>query len=547
MQFKKLFVASVTALLSASVLVGCSSSTSKSQVPKDTIRISEKDVISTMDPSLNTDMIGAQNINNTMDGLYRYHGKELQPAIATNIVKPTNNGLTYTFKLRKNARWSNGDPVTADDFVFAWRRTVDPKTKSASSYLFEGITNAKDITSGVKAANTLGVKALDKHTFQVNLEKPIPYLSALMTSPTFFPQNQKIVKKWGQKFGTNSKTLVSNGPYKLVNWNGTNNSWTEVKNDKYWNAKNVQVRKIQYQVVKDSSTALNLYQSNKLDRVLLTGDISKQMRGNKHYSVIKQNSTYYIELNQKRHSFFKNQKIRQALSLAINRKQLTQKIVGSGTVATNTFNASNMAFDPKDKNKDFTAETNKTAKATATYNLTKAKQLWKEGLKETGQNNKQLHFTLLGDDLEISKQQDEFIQNQLEKLPGLKVSLSNIPFKSRIARAQSGNFDMVVTAWSADFPDPINFLTLFTTNSSYNDGKWSNAEYDRFVNKALNEDANTPSARWEDMKAAQNVANEQVAAIPLYQNGQSFMTHPRVKGVDFGPSGDYNMVSIRIK
>lgn len=547
MKFNKFLVAGATVLLSASALVGCESSSSKAQAPKSTVRISASDVIATMDSSMNTDVIGSQNLTNTMEGLYRYKGKDIEPAIATKVVKPTNNGLTYTFPLRTNAKWSNGDPVTADDFVYAWRRTVNPKTKSQYAYIYEGIANAKDITAGKKTVDSLGVKALDKHTFQVTLEKPIPYFDQLMTSSTFYPQNPRNVDKWGKKYGTNSKTLVFNGPYKLAKWNGPDNSWTEVKNNSYWNAKDVKVKTIQYQVVKDASTALNLYQSNKLDRVNLTGDTSKQMKGSKGYSIQKQNSTFYIEMNEKKNELFKNQKIRQALSLAINREQLTKKVLGNGTTPAHSFTPSNMSFDPQNKSKDFTSETAKTGKANTTYDLAKAKKLWKEGLAETGNTGKKFNLTLLGDDTDIAKQQNEFLQNQLEKLPGLKITLNNVPFKSRLSRSTSGDFDMVVTGWNADFPDPINFLTLFTTGASNNKGNWSNAEYDSLVNKSMNEDANNPAARWKDMVDAQNIANEQQGVIPLYQNGAAFMTHSRVKDLDYGPSGSYNMVSLRVK
>ena len=547
MKFKKLLITGATVILSATALAGCGSSSSKSQAPKNTVRISEKDVIATMDSSMNTDVIGAQNLTNTMEGLYRYKGKDIKPALATKVVKPTNNGLTYTFSLRKNAKWSNGDPVTANDFVYAWRRTVNPKTKSQYAYIYEGIANAKDITAGKKSVDSLGVKAVNDHTLQVNLEKPIPYFSQLMTSSTFYPQNPRTVNKWGKKYGTNSKTLVFNGPYKLVKWSGADNSWTEVKNNSYWNAKDVKVQKIQYQVVKDPSTSLNLYQSNKLDRASLTGDIAKQMKKSKGYGIIKRNATFYITPNMKKQPVFKNEKIRQAISLSINRPQLTKRVLGDGSVATNSFTASNMAFDPQDKSKDFVKETSASANKYAKYDPTEAKKLWKQGLAETGNTGKKFNFTLLGDDTDTAKKQNEFLQNQLEKLPGVKVTLNNVPFKSRLSRSDNGDFDMVVTAWNADFPDPINFLTLFTSDSSYNYGKWNNPEFDALVNKSLTDDANNPAARWKDMIDAQNIANEQQPVIPLYQQGEAWMTHARVKDLDFGPAGSYNMVSLRIK
>ncbi len=546
MKLKKLFVANVLALFSTVILVGCGSTSSQKSAPKGTVRISSKDIISTMDPSLNTDVIGAQNLNNTMEGLYRFKGKNIKPALATNLAKPTNNGLTYTFKLRPNAKWSNGDPITASDFVYSWRRTVDPKTKSTYSYIFEGITNAKDISAGKKPVNSLGIKALNKHTLQVDLEKPVPYFNTLLTSPTFFPQNKKVITKWGKKYGTNSQTLVSNGPFKLVKWNSPDNSWTEVKNDKYWDAKDVKVQKLQYQVVKDASTALNLYQSNKLDRVLLTGDSAKQMKNAKDYKIQKESTTFYVAPNIKKVALFNNTKIRQALSMSVNRQQLTKKVLGDGKVASLSTFPAKMTFNPETK-VDFAKETQASAVATNAYNPTKAKQLWQEGLSETNNKGKKFSFTLLGDDSDVAKKQAEFLQNQFEKLPGLKINVTNVPFKSRLARAKSGDFDLLVTGWSADFPDPITFLTLFNTDASNNDGKWSNTEYDNLVNKSLNEDANNPMARWQDMKAAQNLSNREVPAIPLYQNGEAWLTKSRVKNLDYGPTGAYNMISLRLK
>ena len=546
MKLKKLFVANVLALFSTVILVGCGSTSSQKSAPKGTVRISSKDIISTMDPSLNTDVIGAQNLNNTMEGLYRFKGKNIKPALATNLAKPTNNGLTYTFKLRPNAKWSNGDPITASDFVYSWRRTVDPKTKSTYSYIFEGIANAKDISAGKKPVNSLGIKALNKHTLQVDLEKPVPYFNTLLTSPTFFPQNKKVITKWGKKYGTNSQTLVSNGPFKLVKWNSPDNSWTEVKNDKYWDAKDVKVQKLQYQVVKDASTALNLYQSNKLDRVLLTGDSAKQMKNAKDYKIQKESTTFYVAPNIQKVALFNNTKIRQALSMSVNRQQLTKKVLGDGKVASLSTFPAKMTFNPETK-VDFAKETQASAVATNAYNPTKAKQLWQEGLSETNNKGKKFSFTLLGDDSDVAKKQAEFLQNQFEKLPGLKINVTNVPFKSRLARAKSGDFDLLVTGWSADFPDPITFLTLFNTDASNNDGKWSNTEYDNLVNKSLNEDANNPMARWQDMKAAQNLSNREVPAIPLYQNGEAWLTKSRVKNLDYGPTGAYNMISLRLK
>lgn len=221
MKVKRL-VAGAMVFASAALLAACGSKSSSSS--SETFNRMEKDVISTMDNAHITDVISGQAAVDTGDGLYRYKGKKLEPAVATKVVKPTNNGLTYTFNLRKT-KWSNGDPVTAKDFVFAWKRAADPKTKSEYAYLFSGIKNADDITAGKKAASTLGVKAEGDYKLVVTMDRPVPYFSTMMVNPVFFPLNQKTVDKYGKKFGTQSKYLVFNGPFKLTNWNGTGNSW----------------------------------------------------------------------------------------------------------------------------------------------------------------------------------------------------------------------------------------------------------------------------------------------------------------------------------
>lgn len=542
MKFKKLLAVGATTILASITLAACGSNAA----PKDQANFSSSDIIATMDSSTNTDVIGAQALNNTMEGLYRYKGKEVKPAMATKVVKPTNNGLTYTFPIRKGVKWSNGDPVTANDFVYSWQRTVDPKTKSQYAYIYEGIKNAKDITAGKKPVSSLGAKAVNKYTFQVTLEKPIPYFNQLIMNATFLPQDKKVVQQAGKKYGTSSKYLAFNGPYKMSSWSSPNNSWTMTKNSKYWNAKNVKTNKLNYQVTKDASTSMNLFQSHKLDLAAIGGDTAKQMKKDKHYTTQPQTSTFYFEMNQKKDPYFKNAKLRQAISMSINRKQLVSKVLGSGDIPANSVTPQKMSYDPANKSKDFTQETSQTGNAATKYDPAQAKQLWKQGLAETNMTGKSINITLLGDDTEVAKQQNEFLQSELEKLPGVKVTLNNVPFKSRLSRSVSGDFDMVVSAWNADFPDPINFLSLFETSNAQNDGHWSNPQYDALLEKSMTTDANNPTARWNDMKQAQDILNKEQGVVPLYQVTQAYLKSNRMSGLDYGPSGSYNNVSLKL-
>lgn len=547
MRREKSLVLGATTIALTILLAACGSSGSKEATSQDTVTFTTGDVIATMDSALNTDVIGAQTLTDTMEGLYRYEGKTVKPAIATKVVKPTNNGLTYTFPLRKDAKWSNGKPVTAQDFVYAWQRVVDPKVGSQYAYIYEGIKNAAEITAGKKAVDTLGVVAKDDHTLEVTLDKPIPYFSQLMTSSTFFPQYKAAVEKAGKSYGTNSKTLVFNGPYKLVDWNGPDSAWKEVKNKDYWNAKAVKVNTLKYQVVKDPSTALNLFQSNKVDRTAISGDTAKQMKNDSHYSTLPKSATFYMQLNQEKNPIFKNTKIRRAISMTINRKELVSQVLGDGSKPIASITPKNMAFSPTTK-KDFTSELSATGEKNATYNPKEATKLWKEGLAETGQTGKTFNYTMLGDDTDTAKKQAEYLQNTLEKnLPGLKVTLANVPFKTRLTRSTNGDFDMVISAWNADFPDPITFLDLFVTDGDNNDGHWSNAEYDAQIKASKTTNANNPTARWQNLIKAQDIMNTESGVIPLYQSGVAYLTNANVKGLDYGPSGNYNNVSLYLK
>lgn len=535
MKVKRL-VAGTMVFASAALLAACGSKSSSSS--SETFNRMEKDVISTMDNAHITDVISGQAAVDTGDGLYRYKGKKLEPAVATKVVKPTNNGLTYTFNLRKT-KWSNGDPVTAKDFVFAWKRAADPKTKSEYAYLFSGIKNADDITAGKKAASTLGVKAEGDYKLVVTMDRPVPYFSTMMVNPVFFPLNQKTVDKYGKKFGTQSKYLVFNGPFKLTNWNGTGNSWDEVKNTSYWNAKQVKLDKIHVQVVKDSNTAANLFATKKLDDAVLTGEIAKQHAKDKDYVGDKQGRTTYLDMNEEKVPDFKNLKLRQAVAMAINRDEFANKVIGDGSFGISTITPENSGSNPK-TGEDFSKEAAKESKTVQTYDLKKAKQLWAEGLKEVGKSGEDV--TLTTDDTDVAKKSAEYLQSALEQLPGMKVSISSVPFKTRIQRSLDGSAQFILSGWQGDFPDPISFLDLYTTGNTYNFSHWSNKQYDDLIKASKGTDANSETKRYDDLLKAQELLSKESPVATLYQTVQGHLRNPKLKGATFSPANMYNFV-----
>ncbi|WP_412989793.1 peptide ABC transporter substrate-binding protein [Pediococcus siamensis] len=532
MKMKSAVKLGAVALASTFVLAACGSKNSDT-TKKQSVNFMVASEIPTMDTSKVTDTIGLTQLANTEEGLYRLgKNSSVHNALATKTVV-SKDKKTYTFTLRKDAKWSNGDKVTAKDFVYSWQRTVNPKTASEYAYLFSGIKNADKISAGKVNYKQLGVKAEGNYKLVVTLDRPIPYFKLLMGFALFFPQNQNAVEKYGSKYGTASNKLVYNGPYKSVGWTGTNLKWKLVKNKDYWNKKNVKMDTINYQVVKDSSTALNLYNSKKLDVTTITGTQVAQYKNNKAYKLRKEASTFYLQLNEKKDKYFQNKKIRQAISMAIDRTQLTKKVLADGSQNPLGYVSAGLAENPK-TGEDFAKEAQ--VKSAVTQNLTKARQLLKEGLKEEGMTS--LKFTLMADDTAAGKATNEFLQSQIEKLgSNVKVSVQNIPFKTRLTNSTNGKFDAVITGWGADFSDPISFLQLFVTGNSNNNGNWSNKEYDKLIKASSTTDANNEEKRWDDLVKAEKILMQEQGIVPLYQQAASQLWNTKLKGEVYNTAG----------
>jgi len=249
MTFKKILVG-IGSLALALTLAACGQSKSSStqqMADKQDLNLSTTDTISTLDNSAASESVSLTALYSTNEGLYRLgKNSKVENALATKT-NVSNDGLTYTFNLRKNDHWSNGKPVTAQDFVYSWRRTANPKTAANYAYLFAGIKNFSAIQKGRMSPNTLGVSAPSKDKLVVTLDRPVPYFKLLLAFPTFFPEQQSAVEKYGKQYGHNSQDVSNNGPFKVAGWNGTNNTWQLKKNPNYWDKKHVHLSAINFQ------------------------------------------------------------------------------------------------------------------------------------------------------------------------------------------------------------------------------------------------------------------------------------------------------------
>ncbi|OIK61444.1 peptide ABC transporter substrate-binding protein, partial [Oenococcus oeni] len=429
----------------------------------------------------------------------------------------------------------NRDPLTASDFVYAWQRTVNPKTASQYAYIYSGIKNADAINSGKdKDLSSLGIKAKNKTTLVVTLEHPMPQFQNLMAFPVFFAQDKKFESSLGSKVGTSSSKQVYSGPYKFVGWNGSNKKFKLVPNKNYWDAKAVKNKGVNFQVVTDSTAALALYNKGELDQVsLTTSQQIKKYKNSKNLKIYNNSRTDYIEYNQTgKVKGLTNAKIREALNLATDRKSISQSVSeGLDGIPTGMTPA---GLAKTATGGDFAKAA---AKATAyAYNIKKAKKLFAEGMKEVGL--KKLTLTVEAtSDSSTTKPTLDTIQQSWSELPGLTVKEKYVPFKQCLQDAINQNFDVLLTAWGADYAEPLTFLNMFVTDGANNDGKWSNKQYDTLINNASDKDALSDTKRTADEIKAEKTLYDDSAVNPVDWMNAAILSNSKVKGVQYFSSG----------
>ncbi|HDX9617984.1 TPA: peptide ABC transporter substrate-binding protein [Bacillus thuringiensis] len=495
---------------------------------KQVFNKTENQEIPTMDTSKSTDTLGSQILGNTMEGLYRLDKENKPiPAAAESSTK-SEDGKKYTFKLRKDAKWSNGDPVTAKDFVFAWQRLLDPKTAAEYAFIAFPIKNAEVINKGEKPVTELGVKAVDDYTLEVELEQAVPYFLNLVAFPSYYPLNEKFVKEKGDKYGLESDTTVYNGPFVLTDWKHEQ-GWKLKKNDQYWDKKTVKLDEINYSVVKEPATNVNLYDSGQIDFALLTGEFVDKFRNNKEeYGVYNEPSTFFIRLNQKRggqDTPLKSKKLREAIALSIDKKNLTNVILNDGSKPADYLVPKGLAAGPDGK--DFQG----TFKNGIKPDAKKAAAAWEEAKKELGKDQVTIEF--LNYDTGNAKKVGEYVKDQIEKnLKGVTVNIKLQPFKQKLKLESDQDYDISYGGWSPDYADPMTYLDMFESKHSHNQMSFSDQKYDEIIKKAGGELMTDAKKRWEELgKVEKLLLEEDVALVPLYQSARSYVMKPHVKGV----------------
>ena len=514
----------VMALVTSLLLTACNNKANKSdtEAKKQVLHVTVSEEIPSLDTAKTMDGTSAHVMQNIFEGLYVLDDQDQPiPAVAKSF-KRSEDGKKYTFDLRKDAKWSNGDNVTANDFIFAWKRAVNPQTASQYADMFFHVKNAKEINKGTMSLDELGVKVINDYKLEVELEQPIPYFLQLLALPIYLPQHESFLKEQGNKYGLEPSNLIYNGPFVLEKWKHEQEFQLK-KNATYWDQKKVKLDEINFHIVKDTMTAVNLYEAGDLDRVPINSQVVDKYKGNKELHMSSDPGIAMLRFNEKNNALA-NKKVRQSISLALNKDDFVAHFINNGAKPANGLVP--VGHMNEETGKDFRKENGNIS----SYDLQNAQKIWEEAKKELGVEQVNLGFLTFEQD--NAKRMAEYIKGDLEKnLNGLTLQIKQQPFKQKLQLEQTGDYDITMANWGPDYKDPINYLELFTTGNPNNKMSYSNSHYDDLIRKAKNDFVLDPEKRWEALREAEQVLLEDAAVAPLYHLGSAYVQKDYVKGI----------------
>ena len=529
----KKLLSMVLCAMMALTLAGCGGSGGDSS----TYTFSSELDIKNLDSSDADDGCSFTAMHAVIDGLMKTDKKGNVVNGVASSSEVSDDGLTHTYKIRKDAKWANGDPVTANDFVYAWHRIF--QKKGQYYYMFcdgiasivgaqemsDKIDNEEDITDA--DLDAMGVKAVDDKTLEVTTTTRVSFFDELMSFPCFYPINEKFCEKQGDKYGKSAKTILGNGAFTMTNWEPGSVAEFE-KNDKYYDAKTVKIDKLVMKLVQEPKVAAQSFEAGETDFAIINSDLVDKYKKDESFKNISEGFLFYIQPNLE-NSDLANLNVRKAISLAINRKDLCENVLKDGSQVAGGFIPSGLATSPDgiDFRKDSGNFTS--------YDKKKAQESLDEGLKELGKDQITLRITY-GTDESPMDVFATYLQNALSKLDGIKVEMVATTKQDRIYNKQkNGDFDLATTRWGPDYGDPTTYLTIALSTNSSNYGKYTNSELDALMDKVANEsDANT---RWQEMIDAEKIMMDDLCYIPVFEKGTATLQNKDVKGLVIRPVG----------
>ena len=528
----KKYVSLLLCFLMIFSLAGCGGN---SKEDTSTYTYSSELDIKNLDSSDADDQCSLRAIHAVIDGLMKTDKKGNITYGIAKSKEVSEDGLTHTYKLRKDAKWANGDPVTANNFVYAWHRIF--KNKGNYYYMFaDGIASiqgAQELSDKIDAGeeltddnlNSMGVKAVDDYTLEVKTTVRVSFLDELLAFPPFYPINEKFAEKQGNKYGKSAKTILGNGAFTMTNWEPGSVAEFE-KNESYYDQKHVKLNKLVMKLVQEPKVAAQAFEAGETDYAPINSDLVDKYKDDEAFKQVYDGFLFYISVNFQ-NSDLANLNVRKAISLAINRKDLCENVLKDGSQVAGGFIPSGLATSPDGV--DFRKDSGNFT----SYDKKKAQESLDEGLKELGKDQITLRITY-GTDESPMDVFATYLQNALSKLDGIKVEMVATTKQDRIYNKQkNGDFDLAVTRWGPDYGDPTTYLTIALSTNSNNYGKWSNSEYDQLVGQVgVESDVNK---RWQEMKDAEKILLDDYAYIPVFEKGAATLQNPKVKNLVIKP------------
>ena len=500
-----------TFLTGAALAAGTHPETGEALADDQTFTYRVLDELSSLDPQIVEDVTGSEVARDLFEGLMSQdEDGNLVPGVATGY-EVSDDKLTYTFTLRPEAMWSNGEPVTASDFVFAWRRAADPATASPYQWYMGlmSIANGEAVIAGDMPPEELGVKAIDDHTFEVTLAAPLPYFPQMTTHATTFPAPQAVVEEFGKDW-TRPENIVSNGAYVLKE-HLPNERLVRVRNENYWDNENTIIDEVVALVINDENVALTRYMAGELDRTEVPAGQFPRLKEEYPDEAISFprlcNYYYTFNLSDSGPEAFKDVNVRKALALAVDRKIIVENIMAGGQPEAYTFTPEAVA--------GFTPPTVEMAEMSQPDRDAMAKEL----LAEAGYGpDNPLSFEMVYNTSEAHEKVAVALSQMWKQKLGAEIELANMEWKVFLEERGNQNFEMARGAWCGDYNEASTFLDLLDSSSGYNDGKYSNEEYD-----SLLENAKTAEDTTDLYTSAEQILAADMPVIPIYHYAGVYM------------------------
>ena len=507
----------LAALLSGTILSGAAMAagthpvTGEPLADDQTFTYRVLDELSSLDPQIVEDVTGSEVARDLFEGLMSQdEDGNLVPGVATGY-DVSDDKLTYTFHLRPEAKWSNGDPVTAGDFVFGWRRAADPATASPYQWYMGlmSIANGEAVIAGDMPPEELGVKAIDDHTFEVTLSAPLPYFAQMTTHATTFPAPQKVIEEFGKDW-TKPENIVSNGAYILTE-HLPNERLTRERNPMYWDNEHTIIDKVVALVINDENVALTRYMAGELDRTEVPAGQFPRLSEEYPEEAISFprlcNYYYTFNLSDSGPEAFKDVNVRKALALAVDRKIIVENIMAGGQPEAYTFTPAAVAgFEPPATEMTGMSQADRDAMAL-------------ELLAEAGYGpDNPLTFEMIYNTSEAHEKVAVALSQMWKQKLGVEATLANMEWKVFLEERGNQNFELARGAWCGDYNEASTFLDLLDSASGYNDGKYANETYDGLLQDAKTADDTTPL-----YTEAEQILAAEMPVIPIYHYAGVYM------------------------